>query len=158
MIMLRSQVYVEGISGKVVYDFLVNPSDDAYQRWWPGVHLQLHVLRSCPGHVGDLLYMDEYVGTRRLRMQCVVTEAESGRRLVWAMKRLIRLPARLILDLEDHAEGVVITHTIEAGFRGMGGLLDPLLRLYLDTQFARDMDEHAHAEFPMLGRLLSTTS
>jgi hypothetical protein len=46
------------------------------------------------------------------------------------------------------------THTIRAGFRGLGRILGPLLRLYLSDEFERAMDEHAQAEFPMLGAML----
>jgi hypothetical protein len=58
------------------------------------------------------------------------------------------------LDLADDAQGVAITHTIEAGFRGLGRLLDPLLRLYLSHNFERAMDEHVRTEFPRLRDLL----
>jgi hypothetical protein len=98
--------------------------------------------------------MDEYVGTRRLRMKGIVVEAVPGQRLVWQLKRAIRLPARLELELTDHAGGVAITHTTRAGFGGAGRILDPLLRLYFSKRFARALDEHVKTEFPLLRDLL----
>ena len=32
----------------------------------------------------------------------------------------------------------------------MGRILDPLLRLYLSSDFAAAMDEHVHTEFPLI--------
>jgi hypothetical protein len=100
--------------------------------------------------VGDVIYMDEYVGTRRLRMKGIVAEAVPRKRLVWHLVKVIRLPARLALELTDYEGGVAITHTTSAGFRGVGRILDPLVRLYFSREFARALDEHVKTEFPLL--------
>ena len=150
MLTLRTSVAVEGLTGSEIFDFLVDPNDRAYQAWWPGVHLHLRRLECSDGHVGDVLYMDEYVGKRRLRLTVIVLEAVPGRRLVWQFKRVFKLPARLSLEFADREGGVEITHTIEAGFRGAGSLLDPLLRLYFTKEFARALDDHVKTEFPLL--------
>jgi hypothetical protein len=63
---------------------------------------------------------------------------------------VIRLPVRLVLEFADYAEGVAITHTIEAGFRGPGRVLDPLLRLFFSPAFIDALDDHVKTEFPML--------
>jgi hypothetical protein len=63
---------------------------------------------------------------------------------------VIKLPVRLSLDLTDDESGVAITHTIEAGFKGPGRLLDPLIRLYFSRKFAAAMDDHVKTEFPLL--------
>ena len=65
-------------------------------------------------------------------------------------KRVLTLPARMSLELADRAGGVEITHTIEAGFKGPGSLLDPLLRLYFTEESARALDDHVETEFPLL--------
>ena len=131
MLILQTSLRVEGISASEIFEFLADPTDEAYRQWWPGVHLQLHPLERHPDHVGDVIYMDEYVGARRLRMKGVVIDALPGRRLVWQLKKVIRLPARVELELRDHDAGVAITHTTRAGFRAAGRLLDPLFRLLL---------------------------
>jgi hypothetical protein len=79
-----------------------------------------------------------------------VVEAIPGRRLVWQLRKVIKLPVRLSPDLTDDDGGVAITHTIEAGFEGPGRLLDPLIRLYFSGKFAAAMDEHVRTEFPLL--------
>ena len=72
--------------------------------------------------------MDEYIGTRRVRMTVIVLEAVRPKKLVWQLKKLVNLPVRLYLELADYEGGVAITHTVRAGF----------------------MDDHAKTEFPML--------
>ncbi len=126
-----------------------------YQRWWPGVHLELHNVRHHPGGVGNVVHMDEWVGKRRVKMNCVVTEAEPGARLVWQMSKFVRLPARLVLEFQDDGNGVMIIHTIRAGFQRFG-ILDALLRMYFSDEFASAMDEHARVEFPKLGDMLAS--
>ena len=155
MLTLQTEIRVDGIMGMEIFDFLANPDDESYRAWWPGTHLQLHIReRGGDDHVGDVIYMDEYVGKRRLRMSAIVTEAVPGKKLVWRLKRGIKLPARLYLELADYDGGVAITHTIRAGFRGPGRVLDPALKLFLSAGFARDMDDHARTEFPRLRDLL----
>ena len=156
MIYMESAVFVKGLSGEDVFDFLLNATDESYRRWWPGTHLHLHALKRGKNHVGDVFYMDEYIGARRVRMTGVVVDAERGRRIVWQFQRWgMRLPARLTLELVDRDGGVALRHTIRVGFVGPGRVLDPLFRLYFSERFARDMDEHARTEFPMLRDLLA---
>jgi hypothetical protein len=154
MINYQSRVHVDKIGSLPIFDFLIDPNDNAYQQWWPGTHLEFHRVRQRSGHVGDVVYMDEYVGKRRVQMNAVVTEVEPGRKITWQMTKGIRLPVWLCLELQDDVSGVMITHTIIAGFKGIGSILDVILRLYFSASFARAMDEHARTEFPRLGALL----
>ena len=154
MLTLQTELRVDGISGAEVFDFLANPDDESYRAWWPGTHFQLHTVARGDDHVGDVLYMDEYVGKRRLRGSAIVTEAVPGKRLVWQFKRGIKLPARLQLEFSDYEGGVAITHTVRAGFRGAGRVLDPALKVLLSRPFANDLDEHVRTEFPLLRDLL----
>ena len=154
MVTLTTTIDVEGMSGADVYDFLANPDDQSYREWWPGTHLAFHVRKHGREHVGDVVYMDEYVGTRRLRMTGVVTDAIPGRRLVWQLVRGVELPAHLDLRLDDHDGGVRITHTTRAGFRGAGRLLDPVFRLYFTKRLIAALDDHVRTEFPRLRHLL----
>ena len=159
MITIGSKLFVEGITGREVFDFLLNANDESYRRWWPGTHLRLHALERHENHVGDVFYMDEYVGERRVRMTGVVVEAQRGRRIVWRFKWWrILLPVSLTLDMADRDGGVALRHTIRAGFGGPGRVLDPLFRIYFSPRFASAMDEHARTEFPMLRDRLAGSS
>ena len=151
MLELQTKIRVDGAAASEFFDFIANPDDESYRAWWPGTHLQLHIReRGSDDHVGDLIYMDEYVGTRRVRMIAIVLEAVRGKRLVWGMKRVVRLPVRLVLDFVDDAAGVEITHTIEAGFSGPGRVLDSVMKLYFTQAFTEALDDHVRTEFPLL--------
>lgn len=151
MLTLESRVEVPGLRAREVTDFLLSPTDAAYQAWWPGVHRRFH--RVAPGgvdHVGEHVLMDELVGSRRVRMSGVVEEADPGRRIVWRLVKGLRLPVRLTLELDDLGAAVSVRHTITAGWRGPGRLLDPLLRLYFSPRFTAAMDSHVRSEFTRL--------
>lgn len=158
MLTLTTSLRIDGITGTEIFDFLANPDDESYRAWWPGIHLEFHTLARRDDHVGDVVCIDEYVGKRRLRMTAIVTEAIPGKRLVWQLKKRIKLPARLYLELDDRAGEVTVTHTTRAGFRGAGRILDPALRLFFSRRFAADLDEHVRTEFPRLRDLLRKRS
>lgn len=153
MLKLESQVAVADMTGQEITDVLTHPDDDWYQTWWPGTHLEFHVLErgSGDGHVGDVVQMDEFIGSRRVRMAAEVIEEIPGERLVWQLRRgRVRLPIRLTLALSPEDSGVLVRHTITAGWPGRARLLDPLWRLYFSRSFASAMDRHVHTEFPLL--------
>ena len=155
MLVMESSILVEGITGSELTDFLLNPTDDRYRAWWPGTHLQFHVVTATPAHVGHVVWMDEHVGSRQLRMTGVVIDAQPGRRVVWQFKRWVRLPAWLRLEVADVEGGCLIRHRVEVGFRGVGRILDPILRLYASDRFAAELDDHVRTEFPKLRDLLN---
>jgi hypothetical protein len=154
MIRLYTHVRVPGLNGREVTDFMLNCDDASYQAWWPGVHVQFHTVRRFPGDVGNVVYMDEYVGSFRLKFHAVVVAAVPGSEIAWQFLRGVRLPARLVLRLEDEADGVGISHVVEAGFHGPARVFDVILRLWFTRDFADALDEHVRAEFPKLRDLL----
>ena len=154
MITLCTRIELSGITGIQVTDFLLHCTDEAYQHWWPGTHLSFHTIHRVPGDVGNLVYMDEFIGKRRVTAQGIVTEVEPGRRLVWQFRKLVRWPVRLSLELNEQDCALRLTHTVEAGFKGFGRILDPLLRLYFSRRFAGALDLHVRTEFPKLRDIL----
>jgi hypothetical protein len=154
LITFQTKIQVDRITANEIFDFLADPDDESYRAWWPGTHLQLHTVERGDEHVGNAVYMDEYIGKRRWRMSAVVTEAVPGRKLGWQLRKGIKLPARLSLELRDYEGGVEITHTVRAGFRSLGRVLDPALKLVMSGGFARDLDAHVRTEFPLLRDLL----
>ena len=149
MLTLQSSVSVDGITGREIWDFLLTCTDEDYQRWWPGTHMQLHTLRQGTDQVGDVMYMDEYIGAQRLRMTGAVVEAKPGKKIVWKVTRPVPLPVTLTLELADRDRGVMVRHTIRAGYTGVGRVLDPLFGLYFSHRLAA-MDRHVRTEFPLL--------
>jgi uncharacterized protein YndB with AHSA1/START domain len=157
MLTLETTLHVAGLRGSAIVDFFLHPTDEQYRRWWPGTHLQFHTLQrhAGAGVVGTRVSMDEYIGPRRVRFQGVVVAVVPGARIVWQLRKGVRLPAWLCLELVDDDTGVTIRHTVRAGFAGPGRVLDLLLRRFLTAGFARDLDEHVRAEFPKLRDLLA---
>jgi hypothetical protein len=87
-------------------------------------------------------------------MTAILIESIPGGRITWQLKKIIKLPVWLSLELEDDDDGVTITHTIRAGFAGAASILDPLLRIYFSESFTRALDEHVKTEFPKLRDML----
>lgn len=150
MLVIASEVEVPGLTGREVTDFMLSCHDEQYREWWPGTHLQLHSVGQSAGTAGDTVLMDEFVGRRRLRLRGTVEAVEPGQRIVWRLRKIIPLPARLFLVLSPAPGGVVVSHTVTAGWQGIGRVLDPLLRLYFTPRFTADLDAHVHTEFPLL--------
>lgn len=154
MIRLQANIRVPGLNSREVTDFMLNCDDASYQAWWPGVHLQFHTVRQVAGDVGNLVYMDEYVGRFRLKFHAVVTAAIPGKEITWQFVRGVRLRGRLILRLEDKAKGVAISHVVEVGFHGPSRIFDAILRFWFTREFAGALDEHVRTAFPKLRDLL----
>ncbi len=155
MITLQSEIRVRGITGSRITEFLLNCSDEQYQCWWPGTHVSFHTIKRLPNDVGNLVFMDEYIGQRRVAAQGIVRQVVPGKRLVWQFIKLVRLPVWLTLELEDLDEDVRLRHTITAGFNGIGSLLDLFFGLYFSRRFAVAMDDHVRTEFPKLRDMLN---
>ena len=157
MLTVESRMTLRGLTGREITDLLLECDDATYQEWWPGTHRAFHVIEPGPGtdHVGDLVWMDESVGSRRLRMAAEVLEVAPGERVVWQLRPWrLRPPVRLTLTLRDQGAGVELCHTITAGWSGWARAFDPLWRLYFTDAFAAAMDRHARTEFPLVRNLL----
>jgi hypothetical protein len=154
MVVLQTRVRIKGVTGKRVTEFFVSCTDTEYQRWWEGTHLQFHTINRTADIIGSLVYFDEYVGRRRLKFKGRITDYEVGKRIEYRMVKGLSLPAWLVLEFQDSADGTDILHTVKAGYQGIGKALDPLIRLHLSSTFERDLNEHANTEFSRLGDLL----
>ncbi len=163
MLEVVSTAVVPGARAGQVLRFLLEPTDSAYQSWWPGVHDRFHVTARSgrADHVGDRVVMDELVGRRRMRFSATVVKVVADQQVVWQFHQGVPLPVCLRLDLQDHPDrsgdrpSVRVRHTVQAGWAGPGRILDPLFGLYLSPRFAADLDEHVRTEFARLGPLLS---
>jgi len=80
---LESHAEVPRLTGAQIADFMLECDDDRYRSWWPGTHLAFHrVEQGWTEPLGDRVLMDEYVGSRRIRMHGEVVEATPGERIV----------------------------------------------------------------------------
>ena len=155
MLSIKTVVDVHGTTPRAILEFMLNCTDEDYQRWWPEEHLVFHTLKRYPGDIGNLVYFDEYVGKRRIKFRGIVTEVVPGARVVWQMKIGVKVPVWLILECVDILEGVRVIHSLNAGFSGVGKVLDPFLRIHLSRNFEKDLELHAKTEFPKLAALLA---
>lgn len=154
-ISMKTEVHVQGISGGSILDFMLRCTDEEYRRWWPGTHLAFHTIERRPGNLGNLVYFDEYVGRYRLKFSGVVSEIVPGKKVVWQMKRIVKLPGWLALEFEDVPGGVRIVHMVSIGFGGPGRFLDPVLKRLFSSRFEKELAEHAQTEFKRLVEILS---
>jgi hypothetical protein len=158
MITFKTEVMVFGVAGRDILKFMLHCTDTDYQKWWPGTHFAFHTKKRTPNNIGNQVYFDELVGERRLKFDGIVTTVISGKRIVWQLKKILKLPAWLTLDMEDVPGGVRILHTLAVGYQGIGWLLDPLLRLFMTARFESQLSNHTRIEFPALAVILNKAS
>jgi hypothetical protein len=129
---------------------MLNPTDERYSEWWQGEHLQFHIVKhGDENHLGDLVFMDEYLGKpRRLTFHAVVVTAQAPNKIEWQMKKAgLRLPAIVELALHDSDEGIKLKHELRIGYFGIGKLLDPFISLYFNKSFQKALTEHCEIEW-----------
>jgi hypothetical protein len=152
------EMMLAGSKAERFYDFMVRPADEVYRQWLPGEHLEFHVVsRGKKSPLGDEIYFDEYLnGRHRLKFHATVIQADRPRKIVWQMRKLgVKLPAWLDIKFHDSDAGMLIRHELRIGCAGVGRLLDPILKLYLNRSFWSDLEIHCHNEWPALAKLLN---
>jgi len=87
MIVFKTEVDVEGLTGKAIYDFLINHTAEEYQKWWEGTHLVFRTLKRYPDDIGNVVLMDEYIGKYRVTLNAVVSRAVPGVEIVLANEK-----------------------------------------------------------------------
>jgi len=153
------ELTIPNATAQQFYDFMINPCDERYSGWWPGEHLQFHIVKhGDENHLGDTVFMDEYLGkNRRLTFNAVVITADAPNKIEWQMKKVgIRLPAIVELSLADSSDGVLLKHELRIGYSGIGRILDPFIKLYFNKSYQKALDEHCKIEWFKLAEYLST--
>jgi len=151
------ELTVPNATAEQFYDFMINPCDERYSGWWQGEHLQFHIVKhGNENHLGDVVFMDEYLGKdRHLTFHAVLITAKNPNKIEWQMmKAKLRLPAVVELELNDSDEGVKLKHELRIGYSGIGSLLDPFIKLYFNISFQRALDEHCKIEWFKLAEYL----
>jgi len=152
------ELTVSNASAVEFYDFMINPGDERYSEWWPGEHLQFHIVkRGGESHIGDIVFMDEYLGKgRRLRGFAIVVAAERPQQITWQMKKAgLRLPIFVTLGINDSPAGLQVSHELRIGYSGLGKLLDPLIKIYFNKSYRAALKEHCEIEWPRLAEMLN---
>jgi len=158
MIRHTVELTVPDTTAEQIYDFMITPCDKRYSEWWPGEHLQFHIVKHGDGnHLGDVVFMDEYLGkNRRLRFFAVVITASRPNKIEWQMKKAkLRLPAVVELELNDTNAGVRLKHELRIGYSGIGSVFDPFIKLYFNQSFRKALEEHCNIEWFKLAEYLT---
>jgi len=152
------EVPVQNATASMFYDFMIAPTSARYRAWWPGEHLDFNIVkRGAKNHLGDVVFMDEYLGSknRRLTGFAVIVRAKRPNHIVWQMKKAgLRLPIFVSLRLKDTPNGVIVKHEVRIGYRSLGTALDPLIRLYFNKSYQHALEVHCKKEWPMLAKYL----
>lgn len=140
------------------YGFMTNPSDDVYRRWLPDEHWAFHIVkRGQETHLGDLVYYDEILGTKkhRLAFYATIVVADRPSRIVYQMRKFgLSLPGYLDISFADAGEGLILTHEVRIGWRGVGAIIDPILRLFFNKSFFAALEGHCEREWRCLAEIL----
>ena len=158
MIIHTTDLIVPNAYAEQFYDFMISPSDERYSAWWPGEHLRFHIVKHGEdNHIGDVVFMDEYLGkNHRLVFHAVVVAAVRPNSITWQMKKAgVRLPAVVTIEAHDSSNGVQMKHELRIGFAGIGRILDPFIRLYFNQSFQNALDEHCNIEWDKLANYLN---
>ena len=149
---------VPNVKAVSFYNFMISPDNIKYQQWWPEEHMQFHITRhSNEDHLGDEVFYDEYLGEkRRLVFNAIVVTANRPNKITWQMKKAgLHLPAYLSVEFLDTTEGLHIKHVLKVGFSGIGKLLDPFIKLYINKPFIDALEKHCLVEWPKLADFLN---
>ena len=159
MIVHTVSLTVPNATAEQFYNFMINPCDQQYSEWWPGEHLQFHIVKQGKeNHLGDLVFMDEHLGKdRRLTFHALVVSAIPSHKIEWQMKKAgLKLPAIVEFELNDTNEGLALKHELRIGFSGIGRLFDPLIKLYFNKSFQHALEEHCNIEWFKLADYLAS--
>ena len=152
------ELTVNNATAESFYNFMINPNNDKYRQWWPEEHLQFYITKhGNTDHLGDEVFYNEYLGKkRRLAFNALLTTANKPNNIVWQMKKAgIKLPAFLSVDFLDTKDGLYIRHELKVGFSGIGKLIDPFIKLYINKSFLAALEKHCLTEWPKLAYFLN---
>ena len=155
MIIFSVTAFIPHVTKEQVTDFFIHCTVPQYQKWWPGVHLELYTMKRIKNELGSIIYFDEYVGNHRLKFKSKITKYERGKIIEYQMIKGCALPALLVMEFTDMPNGVQVTHTLKVGYNGMGKIFDFFLRFYLSASFEKQLSEHVKEEFLKLGNILN---
>ena len=158
MIIHTVDLFVPNVRAEQFYDFMINPSDDRYSEWWPGEHLQFHIVKNGDeNHLGDILYMDEYLGeNHRLTFHAVAITTNRPNKIEWQMIKFgFKLPAIVKLEFTNTNDGINLKHELRIGYTGFLQIIDPIIKLYFNKSFQNALEEHCKIEWFKLADYLA---
>jgi hypothetical protein len=156
MIEYTTTIEIKDITSKKIIDFMITCTDAEYNNWWPGTHISFHELIHKPDIIGSSVYFDEFVGPIRLKFHAIISNYIPDKLIAWQMKKLILLPAKLILQTEQQNNDVILKHSLLIGFKGILSILDPIIKVFIPKNLEAELNEHARHEFGILPEILKS--
>lgn len=158
MIIMQTTSTVENLSAKEAQDFLINCTDEMYQKSWPDVHIQKHpIKRGRPDHVGDVVYAFEYLGKFTIEAKMEVTKYIPEKLIEFRVsigKTGSLVPVVFLFETKDCMEGVYLSNKFFIGWDGIGKIFDPIIELFFPKELRNAMEEHILTEWPLISASL----
>lgn len=158
MLSFTTQAFIPHAKKEQVTDFFINCTTAIYWKWWKWTHLEFYTIKKTEDILWDMVYIDEYVGKTRLKFKAKISQYIRGKILEYQMIKVCALPVWLTMRFKDTPDGVIVFHTLKAGYTGIWKVLDYFIGLYLWHSFEQELTEHAKEEFIKLGNLLKSNT
>jgi len=158
MIVHTMQSRLAGAKAEAFFGFMINPTPEVYAKWLPEEHYEFHLIKKGKDEpVGNLFYFDQNIGKKfRMKFCATIVVAEQPEKIVFQMRKFgINLPGFLELEFEDTQGGLALTERIRIGFRGVGRVFDPFIRIIYSERFFKEMDAHHEREWVSLAECLA---
>lgn len=156
MIKIIAKAEIMNYKAEDAVTFFINCTDQQYAAWWQDTHMQFHTIKRTKSVIGSIVYFDEYVGSRRLKFQSLITHYDSRGIVEYQMIKFgVKLPGWLHLEFTQKRADVSVIHTLKIGFSGWLSILDCIIRLFIPKTFINDLEQHAKEEFNRLSNLSS---
>jgi len=140
------------------YEFMINPPPETYAHWLPEEHHEFHVVKhSKTTPVGDLIYFDQHISPKhRLKFYAVTRTANKPNNVVFQMRKFgMNIPGYLELEFCDTPDGLLLIETLRIGFKSIGKVLDPFIRIVYNKSFFKALNEHHKREWANLAEVLN---
>jgi hypothetical protein len=148
---------LHGAKAENFFDFMVNPPPAVYAKWLPDEHYEFHLIKKGKkAPVGNYFYFDQNIGKKhRMKFNATLVIAKRPSQIVFRMQKFgIKLPGFLALKFENTPNGLILTEQIRIGFKGIGSVLDPFIRIVYSKRFFKEMDGHHKREWACLAECL----
>jgi len=157
MIIHTMKSKLPGAKAHDFWDFMCNAPQEIYINWLPEEHLEFYLIKkgnNAP--VGNFFYFDQNIGKKhRMKFHATMIIAERPGKVVFQMKKFgITLPGFLELQFKDTPDGLALTEQIRIGFRDIGRICDPFIRIVYNKRFCVEMDAHHAREWQCLAECL----
>jgi len=152
------ELTLQNANSSAFYDFMVNPRRELLRQWLPEEHREFRVVkRSKSSPVGDLVYYDEILGSKKFRLvfYALIIDAVKPHRIVFQMRKFgLNLPAFLDLEFEQDGDSLKLKHEVRIGGGGFWRLANPLIKHICKEDFFAALKGHCDREWVALQMLL----